>query len=306
MIAVTSRGVPWSDVPPRNPVGYAFDKAFTWAKSICHLASPKALLFHRITGEFFPDSWGAQFPTPAFSQLLDYLLESGFGVVSLGTMAEKLRSDGHARCRRLIALSFDDGSLDNYDVAFPLLRARGMEATVCITTGLVGSDVPPRLAGSSGLSFRSLNAGQIREMAADGMEIASHGVSHQELDRMSPEAARSEALASKEALEDLSGVSVHTFSYPHGAFSRQVSELVGEAGYESAWTCEEHSIGRRPHLLRLPRFSAHHAMASNPAALAWNGHLVGAMRNLLSRRLALRWSRGPVPPRLAARPDTHP
>jgi len=53
-----------------------------------------------------------------------------------GTINEKTR-----RCRVLI--TFDDGYLDNYDVAYPILRSHGVQGVFFLATSMVGScDVP--------------------------------------------------------------------------------------------------------------------------------------------------------------------
>lgn len=55
-----------------------------------------------------------------------------------GTIYEKSRRE---RCR--VLLTFDDGYLDNYEIAYPILRSQGAQGVFFLTTGLVGScEVP--------------------------------------------------------------------------------------------------------------------------------------------------------------------
>jgi len=77
------------------------------------------------------------------SQQISYLkrhvalvtLEEALAFVA-GTLKEKTR-----RCR--VLMTFDDGYLDNYQVAFPILRSYGAQGVFFLATGMVGSCCVP-------------------------------------------------------------------------------------------------------------------------------------------------------------------
>jgi hypothetical protein len=73
----------------------------------------------------------------SFRSQMKYI-KSYFEVIPLSRAAERLRSgkiDGP-----IVAITFDDGLQNNYDVAFPILRESGLPATIFLTTGLVNTN----------------------------------------------------------------------------------------------------------------------------------------------------------------------
>jgi peptidoglycan/xylan/chitin deacetylase (PgdA/CDA1 family) len=71
-----------------------------------------------------------------FEVQLDWLAEHCEVVAPLGLLQP--REQGLTRPR--VAITFDDGYIDNYEHAFPLLRERGLPATFFVTTGLIERD----------------------------------------------------------------------------------------------------------------------------------------------------------------------
>jgi peptidoglycan/xylan/chitin deacetylase (PgdA/CDA1 family) len=69
------------------------------------------------------------------------LLKRSFDVVSLGTAMHFLESRRRVS-RPLAVLTFDDGYLDFYDVAFPILNDLGIPATVFLPTAQIGQNKP--------------------------------------------------------------------------------------------------------------------------------------------------------------------
>ena len=79
-----------------------------------------------------------------------------------------------------VTLTFDDGTLDQYEVALPLLEKYGVAATYFLITG-------PRDTGvwEDGIHSRRLfDWDAAVDIASKGHEIGSHGVSHRDLRRL--------------------------------------------------------------------------------------------------------------------------
>jgi hypothetical protein len=75
-------------------------------------------------------------PVAFFERQLQYLDRRGFQTVTLYDVHRYLR-DGAPLPSRAIALTFDDGYLDNWVNAFPLLKKYGMKATIFVATDFV-------------------------------------------------------------------------------------------------------------------------------------------------------------------------
>jgi peptidoglycan/xylan/chitin deacetylase (PgdA/CDA1 family) len=102
------------------------------------------LAYHRITDPHAPgfDTFKPNVSaTPAeFAAQMDFVREH-FNVVSSDDLIDWL--DGKRSLPPYPALiTFDDGYRDNYDHAWPILRERGLPATLFLTTGFIGTTKP--------------------------------------------------------------------------------------------------------------------------------------------------------------------
>jgi len=78
---------------------------------------------------------------------------------------------------------------------------------------------------------KSLNADQIRHLAAAGWEIGSHSWTHTDLRRSGVD-LNHEIKDSRLALEQLLGAPVTAFAFPYGITSPYITRLVQDAGYQ--------------------------------------------------------------------------
>jgi len=94
----------------------------------------------------------------------------------------------------VITLEFDDGRLDTYENAFPVLREKGMKATIAVITNLLAT-------GGNWEGYPTIDWGQLRNgYQYEGFEIASHTRSHSHLTTLSDSQLDDELRGS---LEDL-------------------------------------------------------------------------------------------------------
>lgn len=103
------------------------------------------LAYHRIgdaaTTEFDPGVYSAT--GDEFHDQIAYL-KKAVSVVSIDEALTFLRGEIQSRrpqCRVLI--TFDDGCIDNYQVAFPILRSLGVQGLFFLISGMVGSNTIP-------------------------------------------------------------------------------------------------------------------------------------------------------------------
>jgi len=124
-----------------------------------------------------------------------------------------------------VCLTFDDGWRGNYLHAYPVLQEYGLKATFFIATDLIGK------------SFY-MTWEDIREMAASGMSIQSHTVTHHPLAHMGGGRVLFELSESKRVIEERLGQEVRHLSLPHGIKDERIWPLAKEIGYESICTSD--------------------------------------------------------------------
>lgn len=141
---------------------------------------------------------------------------------------------------RVVAVTFDDGHISNYETAFPALLASDATADFFVNPSTVGS--------SNIVTWSAL-----REMDQAGMSIQSHSYTHRYLEDLSAEAVRDELTRSKAIIEDKLGRPVTTFAPPGGRINATVHRLAREAGYTTI--CVSRPGQWRAGAITVPRFA---------------------------------------------------
>jgi len=111
----------------------------------------------------------------------------------------------------MITITFDDGVLNTYEVAFPLMEKYTFKGVVFIPTGiLTGTIKTVRLDDEPYMTLE-----QIKELHRAGWEIGSHSVTHRNFRELSDDNISWELDESKSFLSR-QGFDVVSFAYPYG------------------------------------------------------------------------------------------
>lgn len=157
-----------------------------------------------------------------FSRQMEYLSKQGYQSVSLTQLVDSF--EGKYRLpSKPVVITFDDGYLDNYRNALPILQKYGMRATVFIIAGQVGQP-------------EYLSWDDIIRLQQQGTEIGSHTVHHTELGTADLAVQIEEIQQSKNMLEQRLKVPVQFLAYPYGSFTDNSEYLLRGAGYRGACT----------------------------------------------------------------------
>jgi peptidoglycan/xylan/chitin deacetylase (PgdA/CDA1 family) len=176
------------------------------------------ILYHRIAVS--PINSQYYVPPDKFEEEMKLLHDWEYTTITTELLVKAI-TEGASLPPRPILITFDDGHLNNYTTAFPIMQKYGFTGVLYIVGNYMGAD-------------EYMNAAQIKEMAAAGWEVGSHGMTHMDLTILEPERQRFEIVESRRKLENELGVPVLTFAYPFGISNEGVIDYVHFAGYVAA------------------------------------------------------------------------
>ena len=196
------------------------------------------LMYHMISEPHPQDALGLCVSPKYFQEQMEFLHTSGYKVMPLEYLVECIRQ-GTAMPEKSIVLTFDDGYKDNYTQAFPVLKKYGFPAIIFVAADFVGKELVYESDARRGVKWlrQHLSWADMEEMSKSGfITFGSHTLADIHLTGITSEEAERQLLTSKSILEEKLGEKINLFSYPHGAFDRNVKSLVKKSGYICACT----------------------------------------------------------------------
>lgn len=161
-----------------------------------------------------------------FRDHLQYLSDLGYESISLYQLQNAL-AIGVALPPRPIIFTFDDGYIDNFEYAYPIMKEFGYSGTIFVATQFMDDENPEYLTWE-----------MAREMSAAGWSIEPHSKRHLDLSDKPRDFLIFEILGSLETVAYHIGYQPRYFAYPAGKYDERVIEVLQAAGFWGALTVE--------------------------------------------------------------------
>lgn len=177
-------------------------------------------------------------PVKQFTEEMEWLNRQNYHSLSLEEFYQALVNNAPVP-EKPILLTFDDGYLDNYSSAWPILRHYGFRATFFITTHSVGPGM--------------MEWNQLEDLRSQGNSIGSHTVHHLDLATLSSKQQENELRTSEQQLENHLNISVQALCFPSGRYNKTTLELMPKLGYKLGFTTHQGNVHWGDDLLTLKR-----------------------------------------------------
>jgi peptidoglycan/xylan/chitin deacetylase (PgdA/CDA1 family) len=231
-------------------IGFAFDLKQDDLKVIREAHEPliSILCYHHVD---------SRYPTPysvtsaLLTAQLDALEKAGFTFVSLKQIEDFYYKDTPLPLRS-VAITFDDGNLNVYSVAYPLLKKRGIPFALFIYPGMT----------TIGHRRLCANWSEVKEMADNGVIIGCHTMTHPFLTLPPKDVTTSaqydqwlhyQIIESRERIEAHLRRPVLYFAVPFGSFDETVYRKIKQDGYKLSFNVHGMNNGNLSEPLNLNR-----------------------------------------------------
>ena len=215
-----------------------------YAEEITNIAEgPKILVlnYHQVDNKHT----SLAVPVDDFDAQMKFLVDSGCVTITPDELYAGLNGEIELPPRPVL-ITFDDGYIDNYVNAFPILKKYGLHATIFIIPAFTGQ-YPGYMTWD-----------QLKEMEAGGITIQSHTLTHPKLEELPDDEIRNELLNSKNVLEENLGHPIEFVAYPTGTYNLHIAGIAQELGYKGAFTIKYGIVDRGSNLFALERVPIFH------------------------------------------------
>ena len=159
-----------------------------------------------------------------FDAQMSYLHDQGWNTITADQLAD-LMANRQCPAARTFVVSFDDGPVDAYTNAAPILERYGFHGTFFVTSGVEGGAREGRISWD-----------QMADLVARGHAIGNHTETHLNLKKQTPDVIYEQIEGAEQIFAEHLGFRPRTFAYPYGRYNDAAIAQVAASGFELAFT----------------------------------------------------------------------
>lgn len=235
-----------------SAIEHIYAREYVYAK---HYEIP-VIMYHRVaSGEQDHGVHGTYIDKDKFINHLKYLKSRNYQTVTFEDLANNKYKERFNQDHKWVILTFDDGYVDNYTTAFPLLKEYGFKAVIFLLSEAKYNSWDVNNEARPEKRFDLMSDEQIKEMMDYGIEFGIHTKDHPFLTQIPLEEARSQILESKATLEQRFNKKFITFAYPYGDLNDDIKAIVKESGVSFAVATDSGDIVFDKDLMQIRRIA---------------------------------------------------
>lgn len=188
-----------------------------------------------------------------FECQMKYLQKNGYATLTIDKLIDYINGEFQLT-QKAVVITFDDGWLDNYIYAFPVLEKYKIHASIFIVADRTEkasensaqspSSVPNHKESKSLIKKGeeqkvALNWRLIKKIADTGLvDFYSHTMSHRECDKLSEAELSEELKQSKKIIERQLNRPCPYLCWPYGKYNDAAIRIARDSGYKAVFTVE--------------------------------------------------------------------
>lgn len=191
------------------------------------------VMYHRVINIVENEGFhGTYIYEDIFRKYLKYLKENNYEVITFKDLEKISWRNRFNLNKKYIILTFDDGYVDNYKIAFPILKEFGFTATIFLMAESTYNEWD--VNASNEKAFPLMTKEMILEMQNYGIEFGAHTFNHPKINKISNQEIEYQVIECKKILEEKIGEKIIIFAYPYGILNDYAKEMAKKAGYTFA------------------------------------------------------------------------
>ena len=212
------------------------------------------VMYHRVINNSENEGiYGTYIYENIFRQHMQYLKDNNFDVITFEDLNKIGWRNRFQRNKKYIMITFDDGYVDNYNLAFPILKEFGFKATIFLMGESTYNEWDVNAGGEK--KFELMDKFMIKEMQDYGIEFGAHTFNHPKLNKLSEEGIRHQIVDVKKPLEEKIEKEIITFAYPYGILNDYAKKMAREAGYTFTVSTDSGSVCLSDDLYQIRRIA---------------------------------------------------